>query len=115
MDIQVRREAGATVVLIDGALGAGDSENLYERHVGRLIEAGERHLVLDLSRVARIDSIGVGGLVQMLVRIRKRGGSLKLAAPTPFVRNVLTITKLTTVFDIYDSVDRALAAQPLTA
>jgi anti-anti-sigma factor len=102
MDIQVRKVGGATVVLINGQLGAGDSEDLYERHVGRLIDEGERVLILDLSRVPRIDSIGLGGLVQMLVRI------LKLVAPTPFVRNVLTITKLSTVFDIQDSVERAL-------
>ncbi len=115
MDIQVRKVGGAAVVLINGQLGAGDSENLYERHVGRLIEEGERVLILDLSHVPRIDSIGLGGLVQMLVRMRKRGGSLKLVAPTPFVRNVLTITRLTTVFEIHDSLDRALPGNSLTA
>jgi anti-anti-sigma factor len=115
MDIQVRKTGGAAVVLINGPLGAGDSESLYERQVGRLIDEGERVLILDLSRVPRIDSIGVGGLVQMFVRMRRRGGSLKLVSPTPFVRNVLTITKLSTVFEIHDSVDRALITPTLTA
>lgn len=114
MDIQVRKVGAATIVVVNGPLGAGDSENLYERDVGRLIDEGERLLILDLSGVPRIDSIGLGGLVQMFVRMRTRGGSLKLVAPTPFVRNVLTITKLTTVFEIHDSVDRALPTQPLT-
>lgn len=113
MEIQVSRAGGAAIVVINGPLGAGDSENLYERHVGRLIDEGERVLILDLSRVPRIDSIGLGGLVKMLVRMRKRGGTLKLAAPTPFVRNVLAITKLTTVFEIHDSVDAAVATRSL--
>jgi anti-sigma B factor antagonist len=114
MDIQVTRAGGAAIVVINGPLGAGDSERLYERHVGRLIEEGERVLILDLSRVPRIDSIGLGGLVQMFVRMRNRGGNLRLAAPTPFVRNVLAITKLSSVFDIHDSVEHAITAQPLT-
>lgn len=114
MDIQVRTIGGATVVLINGQLGAGDSENVYERHVGRLIDEGTRVLILDLSGVPRIDSIGLGGLVQMLVRMRSRGGSLKLVSPTPFVQNVLTITRLNTVFEIHDSVDGALTSHPVT-
>ncbi len=114
MDIQVTRAGGAAIVLINGSLGAGDSEKLYERRVGRLIEDGERVLILDLSGVPRIDSIGLGGLVQMFVRMRNRGGHLKLAAPTPFVRNVLTITKLSSVFEIHDSVEHAIPPQPLT-
>ena len=115
MDLQIRRTGGATIVLINGPLGAGDSENLYEQNVTRLIDEGARLLILDLSRVSRIDSIGLGGLVQTLVRMRTRGGCLKLAAPTPFVRNILAITKLTTVFEIHDSVDRALPAQAITS
>ena len=69
-----------------------------------------RHLVLDLAEVTRLDSTGMGLLVRFLSHTRNRGGDLRLAAPQPFVRTLLEVTKLSTLFHVYDSDEEAIVS-----
>jgi len=77
-----------------------------------------KQLVLDFSQVTRLDSTGMGLLVRFLSHTRNRGGDLRLAGPQPFVRTLLEVTKLSTVFRVYDSEEEAIVSfvrEPLSA
>ena len=78
--------------------------------VRRQLDAGRRHLVLDLASVPYVDSCGLGTMVQAYVSARRGGGSVRLLNVTPRVRHLLTITRLLTVFDFYRPEVRAVGA-----
>ena len=95
------------------------------RCVGRLVSGEEtttlqaafnrasmefRQVVLDIAELTRVDSTGMGLLVRFLSHSRTRGGDLRLAAPQPFVRTLLEMTKLSTVFRVYDSDEEAIVS-----
>jgi anti-sigma B factor antagonist len=69
-----------------------------------------RNAVLDLSRVGFMDSSGLGAVIALLKRVADRGGDLKLSGMNSKIRMVFEITRAHRVFDIHDSVDRAVAA-----
>ncbi len=77
----------------------------------RYLEQGERTFVFDLSRVADMDSAGIGFLVTCLTTVLRADGELRLAAPTDRVLYVLLTTRLDTVFPVFESVRAALAGQ----
>lgn len=78
--------------------------------VRRQLDAGRRHLVLDLARVPYIDSCGLGTMVQAYVSAHRAGGWVRLSNITPRVRHLLTITRLMTIFELYRPEARALGA-----
>jgi anti-sigma B factor antagonist len=77
--------------------------------VRRQLDAGRRHLVLDLARVPYVDSCGLGTMVQAYVSAHRMGGSVKLLNVGQRVRQLLTITRLMTVFELYQPA-RAVSA-----
>ena len=98
------------VLALTGRLTFGpENERSYEE-MRRHIERGERRFIFDLSRVPDIDSAGVGFLVTCFTTVLRAGGELRLAAPGNRVFYVLLITRLDTVFPIYESVEAARAA-----
>ena len=78
--------------------------------VRRQLDSGRRHLVLDLARVPYVDSCGLGTMVQAYVSAHRAGGWVKLRNVTPRVHHLLTITRLTTVFDFFQPGVRAVGA-----
>ena len=74
-----------------------------------LAREGKIQVLLDLARVKHIDSCGLGELVSSHVTLDEKGGALKLMHMTESVHELMTITKLLTVFDVYDDEPTALA------
>jgi len=75
-----------------------------------LADEGKIQILLDLAWVKHIDSVGLGELVSSHITLADKGGTLKLMHMTESVRELLTITKLLTVFDVYDDEPEALAS-----
>jgi len=73
-----------------------------------LLAQGRKRLVLDLRNVSYIDSAGLGTLVAGFTSAQNQGASMKLANLTKRFHEQLNITKLVTVFEVYDSVERAI-------
>lgn len=69
---------------------------------------GFTRLVLHVNEVDRLDSTGMGLLVRYAARARRRGGDLRLAAPPPFVANLLVVTRLSTILQIYPTEEAAI-------
>src|SRR5438093_4187006 len=110
----LKRPVGDRLVLSpQEPLVAGGAAENFEQNIRELFRRGYRHLVLDLSGVASIDSAGVRALVRGHTTAQRVAGSLRLAAPSESVGHVLEVAHLSNVFEIYGSVDAArLAAWP---
>lgn len=79
------------------------------------VEAGVKHLVINLSRVEYLDSTGLGILIGGVKRLKEQGGSLKLAGPSARITRIFEITGLNKIFDVFASEQEALAATATAA
>jgi len=97
------------VLCLHGDIDLNTAPQLIEE-AGRLIDAGSRLLVLDLSGVGFCDSSGLSALVRLRNRLHPVGGRVNLVGPTPIVQRVLEVSGLTEIFGTFPSVEAALAA-----
>jgi anti-sigma B factor antagonist len=103
MDLRATyRDAGVvTVVDIGGRITLGEGSALLRKTIRELLEEGRRKILLNLADVNYIDSSGIGELVTAFTTVKKNGGDLKLLHLTKKVHDLLQLTKLFTVFDVY--------------
>ncbi|MEM6260935.1 MAG: STAS domain-containing protein [Bacteroidota bacterium] len=71
---------------------------------------GTSNFVIDLTQLQHINSSGLGVLITLLTKARKAGGEVVLAGPSDFIKNLLVMTKLNTIFTIYASAEEAMGA-----
>ena len=103
------RDAGkVTVVDLSGRITLGDGSALLRKTVRGLLEDQRMQILLNLADVDYIDSSGIGELVSGFTAVKSRNGNLKLLHLTKKVRDLLQITKLFTVFDVYTDEGTAL-------
>ena len=101
---------GAVIVVhLNGAIFFDEDSTFLRVHVKGLLERS-RQIVLDLGNVTRIDSSGLGTLVALHVSARKVGGDIKLANLGNHIKEALRITRLVTVFDIFDRTEDAIVS-----
>jgi anti-sigma B factor antagonist len=98
-----REVSGVTVLDIEGRIVLGEESNSFRERVKGLLAAGKKKIVLNLANVTYIDSAGLGTLVATFHSARSQGATLKLANLGAKFKEVLQVTKLMTVFDVYDS------------
>jgi len=108
LNISERQAGDVTVLDMDGKITIGEGSVALRSAVRRLLEEGKKKILLSLARVGYIDSSGIGELVSSYTAINKDGGQLKLLNLTQKLQDLLTITKLLTVFDVYDTEPEAL-------
>lgn len=111
MTISERKIGGVLVLDIDGpiTLGAGGADMLATR-VRSLLQQEYKRIIVNLASVPYMDSAGLGELVQAYATATRQGGALKLVALTKKLRDLLVITKLATVFEIFDDEGQAAAS-----
>jgi anti-sigma B factor antagonist len=110
LGIHERQHDAVTVLELRGRLVAFESDGFFKDRVTTLVRTGRRDLLLDMSRVTYIDSGGVGALVGTLLHVLRRGGRLKLLAPSARVARVLAITGLHEVFETFDREEEAVTS-----
>ena len=81
---------------------------LLKDKINSLIQQGHKKLILNLEGVPYVDSAGLGEIVRTYTTVSRQGGSLKLLNLTKRIEDLLSITKLLTVFDTYESEQEAL-------
>jgi anti-sigma B factor antagonist len=108
---------GVMVVDLRGRITLGEETEALRWRVKQLVEAGYTRLILNLEEVDYIDSVGLSTLVSSYTSARKQGGDVKLLHLTKRVHDLLQITRLSTVFEIYDSLEEAQRSfgQPLSS
>jgi anti-anti-sigma factor len=104
----VQQHGEDAVVKLIGSIHMAVCERL-QTELLELIDRPTRNVVLDLSRLEFICSLGLGALVVAHLRSRHHKGAVRLVSPEPSIRALLEITKLVKIFPPYDSVDLALA------
>jgi anti-sigma B factor antagonist len=100
---------GVSVVHLSGAIFFNEDSRSLRVQVKDLLDKS-RQIVLDLGNVTRIDSSGLGTLVALYVSARKVGGDIKLANLGNHIKEALRITRLATVFDIFEKTEDAVAS-----
>jgi anti-sigma B factor antagonist len=108
LKVAVKDSGEATVLVLSGHITLGEESNQLRNRIKAALGKGKKNLVLDLGDVTRIDSAGLGTLVSSYTTAASAGGRVKLANLTKRFSETLAITKLVTVFEVYDSVEDAL-------
>ena len=108
LNINERQAGDVTVLDMSGKITIGEGSVSLRSAIRRLLEEGKKRILLNLAQISYVDSSGIGELVSSYTAINKEGGQLKLLNLTQKIQDLLTITKLLTVFDVYDSEAEAL-------
>ena len=103
MEIAERLVADITVLDLKGKMTLGEGDELLKDKINSLIQQDKKKLLLNLAGVPYIDSAGLGEIVRTYTTVSRQGGKLKLLNLTKRIEDLLSITKLLTVFDTYDS------------
>ena len=103
MQITERSIGDVMVLDLKGKITLGEGDELLKDKVNSLINQGQRKIVLNLGEVPYLDSAGLGEVVRAYTTVSREGGSLKLLNLTKRITDLLSITKLLTVFETFDS------------
>src|SRR4051812_11971242 len=106
--VSKRQVGGVTVLDMSGKMRIGESGTVFCNTIRDLMEEDRKKILLNLQGITHIDSTGLGELIASYNTLDKKGGQVKLLHLTQRVRELMTLTKLLTVFDIYESETEAL-------
>jgi anti-sigma B factor antagonist len=105
----VERQVGDVVILDPhGKILIGEGDDALRDAVAKLVESGKTKIILNLANVPYVDSAGLGEIVRCYTTVSRKGGRLKLLNLTKKIQELLTITKLLTVFETYEVEDEAV-------
>ncbi len=103
------RESGAVTVLdLSGRITMGEDGNLLKDKLQSLLHQNKKNILFNLAQVSYVDSAGLGAIVSAYTTVTREGGSLKLVNVTKKLQDLLSITKLLTVFETFDSEEEAV-------
>ncbi len=110
MQLEIRERAVGDVAILDltGKITIGEGSVQLRDSVGSLLDAGRNRIILNLGGVTYVDSSGIGELVSRFTTTKNTGGRLKLLNLPKKIKDLLMITKLLTVFEIYEDESTAL-------
>lgn len=108
MKLTDRIENEIVILEPKGKIMGGPDASLLNDKIHEYIENNRNKVVVDLAKVEWMNSTGLGILISGYTRLRNHEGVLKLANVTDKIQSLLTITKLVTVFETFDSVDEAI-------
>jgi len=110
MKIVERQVKDVTILDLHGKILIGEGQDELKDAVAKLVEGGKTRILLNLADVPYVDSAGLGEIVRCYTTVSRKGGRLKLVNLTTKIRDLLSITKLLTVFETYDSEEQAVGS-----
>jgi anti-sigma B factor antagonist len=110
LKMSTRESNGIVIIDLSGQITLGDASAALRDEVRDQSGHGFKKILLNLADVTYIDSAGLGELTAAFTSVKNRGGELKLLNLTKRVHDLMQITKLYTVFDVYDDEKKALAS-----
>ncbi len=110
LEIQEKQISAVTILNLKGKITIGSGDALLRKHIETLIEKGQHRIVLNMARVSYLDSSGTGELVSCLIKMRRKGGELKLLNISQKIQDILQIAQLFSVFDIFTDESKAVAS-----
>jgi anti-sigma B factor antagonist len=110
LNISERQAGDITILDLDGKVTIGEGSVALRSAIRRLLGEGKNKILLNLGSVGYVDSSGIGELVSSFTAVSKEDGTLKLLNLTQKIQDLLAITKLLTVFDVFDNEGDALSS-----
>jgi anti-sigma B factor antagonist len=110
LNITERQAGDVTILDMNGKVTIGEGSVALRTTIRRLLGEGKNKILLNLSGVGYVDSSGIGEFVSSFTAVNKEGGTLKLLKLTQKIQDLLAITKLLTVFDVFDEESEALSS-----
>lgn len=109
MKFEDRLEGDVVVIDVSGKIMGGEETTMFHGRIHEYIQQNKKNFVIDLTRVDWMNSVGLGMLISALTTVKNGGGRLILANITK-IESILTITRLISVFEHYDTQKDALKA-----
>jgi anti-sigma B factor antagonist len=107
------RDVGQVRILdLEGKITIGSGDIQLRKLVDDALTAGKNNLLVNLKHVSHVDSSGIGEMVGCYTTVARRGGAMKLVNLPPKISDILQVTQLITVFDVYDNEAEALTSFP---
>lgn len=103
MTLEIRENGGVSILDVTGRLTIGEDATKLSETLRHLSSTGHKKILLNLAALTYLDSSGLGVLVSSFASVERSGGQLKLENLTSRVKDLLLITKLYTVFEIFDN------------
>jgi len=110
MKSKIRDVGDVRVLDLEGKITIGGGDVELRQLVEQSLENGKNKVLLNLAAVSHVDSSGIGEMVGCYTTVARRGGSMKLLNLTQKIQDILTVTQLITVFDVYDNESEALSS-----
>jgi anti-sigma B factor antagonist len=110
MSLEVRTAGDVTVLTPKGMLLGGKETDELQGKIKELAEAGNRKLLINLGQTTFMNSVSLGVLIAGHSSFAKREAKLKLCAVDKKIQNIFVVTKLSLVFDVYETEEQALAS-----
>jgi len=108
MNIVERQVEDVTILDLHGKMLIGDGDDALRDALTKVVDGGHKKIVLNLGDVPYVDSAGLGEIVRSYTTVINKGGKLKLLNLTKKLEDLLSITKLLTVFETYDNEGEAV-------
>jgi anti-sigma B factor antagonist len=110
LEIQTKQVQPDIVVLeVKGRITLGGDSKQLEWTVDKLVNEGQKKIILDLAGVTNIDSTGIGIIVMSAGKVKKAGGELRVAAASAHVEEVLRMTNIDQLVVLHASAENAVA------
>lgn len=110
MKLSAKEVKGVTVLLLNGSVMGGPDASALNDELHKLAGKNKKKIVLDLSGVQTMNSSGLGMLIGALTAVKNAGGQLKIAGASEKIENLLVITKLTTMFELFPTTHDAVGS-----
>ena len=108
MKIEKRKNRDVTIFDLKGKILIGEGIDELREAINDSITANEKKLILNFDQVPYLDSTGLGEVVRSYTTLKKEGGMVKIINLTQKVRDLLSVTKLITVFETFEDEDKAV-------
>jgi anti-sigma B factor antagonist len=109
LEIATSQEGNVSIIACAGPIQIGETANYFRDILRETLRSGSKRIILELGGVKYVDSTGIGELVGLFTNAAEVGASIRLANVPKKVRDVLEVTRLITVFAVYDTLADALA------
>ena len=110
MKSEIRDRGDVRIIELSGKITIGSGDVKIRELIDSALEDGRNKILLDLDGVSTIDSSGIGEMVACYTTVTKKNGQLKLFRLSPKINDILQVTQLITVFDVFDDEEEALAS-----
>jgi anti-sigma B factor antagonist len=108
LEIRDRDREGVLILDLNGRLTVGDECSKFRDHMTKLIASKVRNIILNMAQVDYVDSTGLGALVMYYTTLQREGGKVKLLNLTRRSIELLVMTKLTTIFEVFNDEQNAI-------